>query len=78
MNWCVEAVARAGGRARGVVSGADTYGSTAVMAVESARLLAERGAKPGVLAPAEAFDPASFLDFLSGYGVRREISQALR
>jgi short subunit dehydrogenase-like uncharacterized protein len=67
-----------GGRARGVVSGTDTYGSTAVMAVEAARLLAERGAKPGVLAPAEAFDPASFLDFLAGHGVRWEVSQALR
>lgn len=78
-RWTIVAEATgAGGRARGVVSGADTYGSTAVMAVQAARRLAERGAKPGVLAPAEAFDPASFLDFLSGCGVRWEISQALR
>jgi short subunit dehydrogenase-like uncharacterized protein len=56
-----------GRRARGVVSGPDTYGATALIAVESARQLAGQDARPGVLAPAQAFDPAGFLDFLTGY-----------
>jgi short subunit dehydrogenase-like uncharacterized protein len=71
-RWTVvaEAVGGDGRRARGVVSGQDTYGATAVIAVESARRLAADGAKPGVLAPAQAFDPAGFLDFLTGHGTR--------
>jgi short subunit dehydrogenase-like uncharacterized protein len=68
-RWTIvaEATGTDGRRARGVVSGPDSYGATAVIAVESARLLAGRGARPGVLAPAQAFDPAGFLDFLTGY-----------
>ena len=53
------------GSGTGVVSGPDTYGATAVIAVESARQLADQDTKPGVLAPAQAFDPVGFLDFLT-------------
>jgi short subunit dehydrogenase-like uncharacterized protein len=61
----VEATGTDGRTARGVVSGPDAYGTTAVIAVESARRLAEQPTRPGVLAPAQAFDPADFLDFLT-------------
>jgi short subunit dehydrogenase-like uncharacterized protein len=59
-----------GRRTRGEVRGADTYGTTAVVAVEAAhRLATSSGAKPGVLAPAQAFDAGPFLDCLRPYGV---------
>jgi short subunit dehydrogenase-like uncharacterized protein len=66
-RWTIlaEATSTDGRHARGVVSGPDTYGATAVIAVESARRLASQEAKPGVLAPAQAFDPVGFLDFLA-------------
>ncbi|CAM3551142.1 saccharopine dehydrogenase NADP-binding domain-containing protein [Kibdelosporangium persicum] len=57
---------------RGVVDGADTYGITAVTVVEAAHRLITTGAKPGVLAPAQAFDPADFLDSLASRGVRTQ------
>jgi short subunit dehydrogenase-like uncharacterized protein len=77
-RWTIlaEATGTDGRRARGVVSGPDTYGATAVIAVESARRLAGRDTKPGVLAPAQAFDPADFLDFLTGYDVTWSIEPA--
>jgi len=46
---------------RGVIRGTDTYGTTAVIAAEAACRLADGTAKPGVLAPAQAFDPRDFL-----------------
>ena len=49
--------------------GHDTYGITAVIAVEAARRLVADGAKPGVLAPAQAYDPTSFLTFLAPHGI---------
>ncbi|WP_331765800.1 hypothetical protein [Embleya sp. NBC_00896] len=49
--------------------GHDTYGITAVIAVEAARRLAADGAEPGVLAPAQAYDPTSFLTFLAPHGI---------
>jgi hypothetical protein len=52
----------------GPVEGTDTYGTTAVIAVEAARRLA-RSAKSGVLAPAEAFEPADFPGLLSAYEI---------
>jgi short subunit dehydrogenase-like uncharacterized protein len=69
VRWTVvaEATGADGRCARGVVSGPDTYGATAVIVVESARQLASQDARPGVLAPAQAFDPAGFLDFLTRY-----------
>ncbi|ABW15944.1 Saccharopine dehydrogenase [Parafrankia sp. EAN1pec] len=67
---CVEAVTSAGRAAFGEVEGTDGYGKTAVIAVEAARRLVVNGANAGVLAPSQAFDPESFLGFLSGHGVR--------
>lgn len=46
---------------RGVVRGTDTYGTTAVIAAEAVCRLADGSAKPGVLTPAQAFDPRDFL-----------------
>jgi len=45
------------------------YGTTAVVAVESARRLADDTAPGGVLAAAEAFDAADLLAFLGEHGV---------
>lgn len=74
-TYVIDAVALDGRRARGVVDGQDTYGTTAVIAVESARRLVADPAKPGVLAPAQAFGPADFLDFLLPHGVRWTIEE---
>lgn len=63
----------ADGHARGVVRGADAYGTTAVIAVEAARRLVADGAKPGVLAPAQAFDARDFLAFLGTAGVHLDL-----
>jgi hypothetical protein len=50
------------------------YGLTAVTAVEGAtRLIADDGARAGVLAPASAFDPAAFLDALREHGVSYQV-----
>ncbi|GAA2262412.1 saccharopine dehydrogenase NADP-binding domain-containing protein [Actinomadura luteofluorescens] len=57
-------------RARGIVEGPDTYGTTAVIAVESARRLIIDPPVPGVRAPAQAYNPAAFLDFLHPHGIR--------
>ncbi|GAA3782746.1 saccharopine dehydrogenase NADP-binding domain-containing protein [Plantactinospora mayteni] len=73
-TYLIDAVGRNGQFARGVVQGHDTYGITAVIAVEAARRLVADGAKPGVLAPAQAYDPTSFLDFLAPYGISWTIS----
>ncbi|EWM18680.1 trans-acting enoyl reductase family protein [Kutzneria sp. 744] len=56
---------------RGLVQGVDTYGTTATIAVEAARRLIADDAKPGVLAPAQAFEAA---DFLSAVGLSWSIS----
>lgn len=72
-TYLIDAIGSDGRLARGVVRGSDTYGKTAVIAVESARRLAADGAKPGVLAPAQAYDPSDFLDFLAPYGVHSTI-----
>ncbi|WP_399880450.1 hypothetical protein ACGH7X_01065 [Streptomyces sp. BBFR51] len=71
MRWAFAAeVTGAGGRrARGVVHGCDAYGATAVVAVEASRRLVAQGAPAGVLAHAEAFDAAGFLDVLGDHGV---------
>ncbi|MEU2723273.1 saccharopine dehydrogenase family protein [Streptomyces smyrnaeus] len=68
-TYLIDAVGRDGRRARGVVQGRDTYGSTAVIAAEAARRLVADGAEPGVLAPAQAFDPISFLTSLAPHGI---------
>lgn len=65
----VDAAGTDGRRARGVVEGTDAYGTTAVIAVEAARRLAADPPKPGALAPAQAYDPTDFLNFLAPHGV---------
>jgi short subunit dehydrogenase-like uncharacterized protein len=73
-TYLVEAIGRDGQSARGVLQGSDTYGTTAVIAVEAARRLVTDGAKPGVLTPAQAYDPTGFLNFLARYGISWTIS----
>jgi short subunit dehydrogenase-like uncharacterized protein len=69
-TYIIDAAGPGNRLARGVVQGPDTYGSTAVIAVEAARRLVADGAKPGVLAPAQAFDPTDFLNFLAPHGIQ--------
>ncbi|MBF6132169.1 saccharopine dehydrogenase NADP-binding domain-containing protein [Nocardia otitidiscaviarum] len=64
-TYLLDAVDHQGQRTRGVIRGRDTYGTTAVAAVEAARRLAAGDTAAGVLAPAQAFDPADFLETLS-------------
>ncbi|MGW6276982.1 hypothetical protein [Kribbella sp. NPDC055071] len=66
----VEADGENGQHARGFVHGTDMQGSTAVIAVEGVHRLVADGTKSGVLAPAQAFDPADFLTSLAGHGVQ--------
>lgn len=68
--FVAEATGTDGRTARGHLEGRDVYGTTAVIAVEGARRLAEGGAGAGVLAPSQAFDPADFLATLAPHGVR--------
>ena len=77
-RWTIAAEASGqGGRTmRGEVEGTDGYGKTAVIAVEAVRRLVADGAKAGVLAPSQAFDPESFLDFLYGHGVRWRVTDS--
>jgi short subunit dehydrogenase-like uncharacterized protein len=70
----VEAVGPDGRRVSGTVAGPDGYGLTAVIAVEAARRLVEDGAPAGVPAPAQAFDPATFLDALAPHDVHWSVS----
>jgi hypothetical protein len=65
----IDVVSSEGKASRGIVRGIDTYGTTAVIVTEAARRLAEGTARPGVLAPAEAFNPADFLDWLAPFGL---------
>ena len=65
----------AAGTRRGVVRGADVYGITAVTTVEGALRMAAPGyARTGALAPAQAYDPADFLDSLRPHGVTYEVT----
>jgi hypothetical protein len=60
---------------RGVVSGSDVYGLTAVTTAEAALACSAPGfAGAGALAPSQAFDPRSFLDSLSRAGLSYEIA----
>lgn len=67
--FVAEAVGEDGRRSRGACEGVDVYASTAAIAVEAASRLATGTVAPGVLAPAQAFDPAGFLDSLAGSGL---------
>lgn len=55
---------------RGTISGPDPYGLTAVTTVQGALLAADPSFdRTGALAPAQAFDPESFIDSLGDFGV---------
>ncbi|MFE0156544.1 saccharopine dehydrogenase family protein [Nonomuraea sp. NPDC059007] len=75
-TYVLDAISSDGRRARGIVQGSDTYGTTAVIAVESIRRLIADPAKPGVLAPAQAYHPTAFLDFLIPHGILWTIEDA--
>ncbi|MEK6276478.1 MAG: saccharopine dehydrogenase NADP-binding domain-containing protein [Actinomycetota bacterium] len=74
-RWMIVCEAQVGGRTRrGTVTGPDPYGLTAVTTVHGAVLAAEPSFdRSGALAPAQAFDAASFLDALAGFGVDYEV-----
>jgi short subunit dehydrogenase-like uncharacterized protein len=60
---------------RGVVTGGDVYGLTAVTAVHGAVLLRDPGYdRAGVLSAASAYDPRAFLATLAQHGVAYELS----
>lgn len=66
--------ATASGVRRGVLRGSDIYGSTAIILAEAAtRMAAPDYAESGALAPAQAFDPASFTRALEPFGISVEI-----
>jgi len=59
---------------RGVVTGGDVYGLTAVTAVHGAALMCEPGYdRTGVLSAASAYDARAFLDALAPHGVAYEL-----
>jgi short subunit dehydrogenase-like uncharacterized protein len=61
------------------VRGSDLYGLTAVIAVHSASLLADAGFDgAGALAPAQAFDPVEFLNYLGDHGVSFRVDAPTR
>jgi short subunit dehydrogenase-like uncharacterized protein len=75
--FTVVAVARDenGSERRGVVRGSDVYGLTAVTLVHGAELMSAEGYdRAGALAPAAAFDPEAFLNYLGDHGVAWELS----
>ncbi len=64
-------------RRRGIVRGSDVYGITAVLLAEGAARMARGGPREsGALAPAQAFEPASFMRSLEPFGVSVEIEPA--
>ncbi|WP_039794794.1 saccharopine dehydrogenase NADP-binding domain-containing protein [Nocardia araoensis] len=71
----VDAFGVDGRRVRGVLSGVHSYRDSALMAMETAVRLAEGGVPSGALAPAEAFDPADFLDALAPFGITWRIEE---
>ena len=77
-RWMIvcEASSTGGGKRRGLVSGPDVYGLTAVTTAEGAlRMAAESYDRSGALAPSQAYDPADFLDSLADFGVTREVAE---
>jgi short subunit dehydrogenase-like uncharacterized protein len=74
-RFMISCQARAGGRVRGAtVSGPDPYGLTAVTTARGALLAADPSFdRSGALAPAQAFDPQSFLDALGDFDVTVEV-----
>lgn len=66
-TYLLDAIDHGGRKTRGVIRGRDTYGTTAVIAVEAARRLASGSSPTGVRAAAEVFDAVGFLDALTGH-----------
>ena len=76
-EFTIVAVARGenGSERRGVVRGSDVYGLTAVTLVHGAELMSATGYdRAGALAPAAAYDPEAFLNYLGDHGVSWELS----
>jgi hypothetical protein len=71
----VDAYGVDGAKVRAVVSGVHSYRDSALMAVAAAVRLIDGTAKPGALAPAEAFDAADFLDALAPFGITWRIEE---
>ncbi len=76
-KFVVECEARGSGRVRrGSVRGVDVYGLTAASLAHGALLCADPGyERAGALAPAQAFDPAPFLDALEGFVIGYEVER---
>lgn len=74
-RFVISCEARAGSRVRrATVSGSDVYGLTAAALAEGAILCAAPSFdRRGALAPAEAFDPQTFLSALSDFGLSSEV-----
>jgi short subunit dehydrogenase-like uncharacterized protein len=74
-KFVISCEARTGNRVRrGSVRGVDVYGLTAASLAHAAMLCAEPTYnRTGALAPAQAFDPAPFLDALTGYVLSYEV-----
>ncbi|WP_182904186.1 hypothetical protein [Microbispora sp. H10830] len=71
----LDALGAGGRRARGIVRGADTYGTAAAIAAESACRLVAEPAKAGIHAPALAFDSLDFLEYPARRGIRWSIEE---
>lgn len=76
-RFLVACEARGGGRVRrGSVHGVDVYGFTAASLAHGATICAEPGYdRAGALAPAQAFEPAAFLDALAGFVLGYEVER---
>ena len=69
-----DATAVDGGNRRGVLRGSDIYGTTAAIMAEASARMADPAYEPsGPLAPAQAFEPGSFLACLEPFGVSVEL-----
>ncbi|WP_416565871.1 saccharopine dehydrogenase family protein [Nocardia testacea] len=76
-TYLLDAIDHQGRQTRGIIRGRDTYGTTAVAAVEAARRLAAGNTAAGVQTPAQAFDPSDFLETLSGHDLGWTIEATL-
>ncbi|MGH8880693.1 MAG: saccharopine dehydrogenase family protein, partial [Stackebrandtia sp.] len=74
-TYLIDALDHQGHHTRGTIRGRDTYGTTAVIAVEAAMRLATGDITAGVLTAAQAFDPVGFLDALSDHGLSWTIQE---
>ncbi|WP_018653741.1 saccharopine dehydrogenase NADP-binding domain-containing protein [Actinomadura flavalba] len=73
-TYLLDALATSGARARVTLRGRDTYGTTAVTAVETAVRLLAAPPLPGALTASQALRPGSFLASLSAHGVDHAVS----